>query len=692
MAELLLELFSEEIPARMQDRAAADLAKLVTDGLKEAGLTPETVSYHSTPRRLCVVAEGLAEATAAVRDERKGPRADAPEKAIAGFLRSTGLRRDDLEERETPKGAVLFAVIEKPGQPSAEILPAVVEAAISKLPWPKSMRWGAHQVRWVRPLHSILCLFDGVVLPVSYGPVASGDSTCGHRFHAPDRFKVTDFADYQAKLNDAKVVLDRDVRKQIIAEGADALAAEAGVQLIRDDALLNEVAGLAEWPVPLMGRIDDAFMDVPQEVLILSMKTHQKYFSTQHPDGSLAPHFITVSNLQADDGGRAIIAGNEKVLRARLSDARFFWDQDRKHPLENRIADLDPIVFHAAMGSMRRKAERVSLLATALAPAVGADEAEAARAGLLAKADLTTEMVGEFPELQGLMGMYYARQDGEADAVANALRDHYSPAGPNDPCPTAPVSVAVALADKLDALAGFFAIDERPTGSKDPYALRRAGLGIIRLVLENGLRLDLRAAFLQAQHGLSGDFAAPPAGSAEAVADDLLDFVADRLKVTLREGGVRHDLVTAVLALGREGDLLRLTLRVAALKALTESEDGQNLLTAYRRAANILRIEEKKDGTTFAGPADRDLFHESAEQSLGAALSSAVKAADQALSLENFENAMTAMASLRGPVDAFFDAVTVNDRDAAQRLNRLKLLAEIRDTLHRVADFSKIEG
>lgn len=692
MNELLLELFSEEIPARMQDRAASDLARLIGEGLKDAGLEAGSVVHHSTPRRLCVVVDGLPEATADVREERKGPKADAPEKAIEGFLRSTGLSRDDLEVRETPKGNVLFAVIEKQGQPTAEVLPGIIETAIGKLPWPKSMRWGARPVRWVRPLHSIVCLFGGTVLPVSYGPVSSANTTRGHRFHAPDVFEVSDFADYQAKLGAANVILDREERKQIIAAGAAALAAEKGVALIEDAGLLDEVAGLVEWPVPLIGHIDDAFMDVPQEVLILSMRTHQKHFATRNEDGSLAPWFIPVSNLTADDGGAAIVAGNEKVLRARLSDARFFWDQGRKRTLESRLDDLNPIVYHAAMGSMRRKAERVATLAHAIGPLVGGDADQARRAGLLAKADLTTEMVGEFPELQGLMGMYYALHDGEDPAVAAAVRDHYRPAGPSDPCPKEPLSIAVALADKLDALAGFFGIGEKPTGSKDPYALRRAALGIIRLMLDNELRIDLAVAFAAAHEQIFADFAVQPEENSDAVVADLLDFIADRMKVALRESGVRHDMVNAVLALGRDGDLMRLTQRVEALEGLLGTEDGANLLTAYRRAANILRIEEKKDGASFAGPADRGLFSDKAEQSLGSALQTTASAVGKALEGEQYQLAMSAMALLRGPVDAFFEGVTVNADDPAIRTNRLKLLAEIRDTLHQVADFSKIEG
>lgn len=704
MAELLLELFSEEIPARMQDRAAADLARLLNDALTEAGLQVSKPVHHSTPRRLTVVFEEVPEATVDVREERKGPKADAPEKAINGFLGSVGLARDQVEERDTPKGTFLFAVIEKPGQPTAEILPGLVEGAIQKLPWPKSMRWGAHQVRWVRPLHSILCLFGGAVVPVRYGPVTSGDTTRGHRFHAPDEFAVTDFADYRAKLREAKVMLDRDERKRVINDGAMD-SQPRGILYQADPRLLDEVAGLVEWPVPVWGRIDDAFMDVPREVLESSMATHQRYFCAVNDstDGSLAPYFIAVANLEAEDGGQAIVAGNEKVLRARLSDAKFFWDKDRERTLDSRLKDLDRIIFHADMSSMWRKAVRIRELSGWLAPAVGANTEEAKRAGLLAKADLTTEMVGEFPELQGFMGRYYARHDDEPEAIADAIRWHYSPAGPGDLCPSDPVSVAVALADKLDTLAGFFGIGEKPTGSKDPYALRRAALGVIRLILENGIRLNLSATFDHALRAIAGDFSEEHQkkyfdrhreGEAlrAQITIELLDFIADRLKVALREQGVRHDLITAVFALGGEDDLVRLTRQVEALQRLVESEDGGNLLAAYRRAANILRIEEKKDGAVQTGPADRGAFVEAAEAELGEALAAALEKADAALAAEDFGGAMSAMAALRGPVDAFFDNVTVNAEDAALRANRLKLLAEIRATLHRVAYFSKIEG
>jgi len=692
MAELLLELFSEEIPARMQVQAAGNLKDLLVAALTDNGLAPESAETHSTPRRLTVVVRGVPEAQADVREERRGPRADAPEKAIEGFLKGAGVTRDDVEYREMPKGTFLFAIIERKGQSTAEVLPGLVEGAIARVPWPKSMRWGDRSERWVRPLHSILCLFDGATVPVTFGPVTSGNTTSGHRFHAPGTFAVTDFADYQARLRDAWVVLDRAERRQQIAEGAAQLAAAEGLRLKDDPGLLEEVAGLVEWPVPLIASIDDAFMDVPAEVLTSSMRAHQKYFSLLNADGSLAPRFGFVANMAAADGGRAIIAGNERVLRARLSDAKFFWDQDRSMPLSDRAPALDSIVFHAKLGTVAEKVQRVAALAADLSDGIpGADRDAARSAGLLAKADLTTGMVGEFPELQGIMGRYYARLDVEPEQVAEAIRSHYSPAGPADDCPSDPVAVAVALADKLDSLVGFFAIDERPTGSKDPFALRRAALGVIRIVLENGLRLPLDPALRQAFAGIQGDLTGDLL-SVDGVASGIITFMAERLRVHLRGQGVRHDLIAAVMALGTEDDLVRLVARVEALSGLVGSDDGANLLAAYRRAANILRIEEKKDGQTWNGPADRDLLSDPAEARLGQSLTEADLSANTALMAEDFAGAMASMAALRGPVDAFFEVVTVNADDPALRANRLKLLAEIRATLHRVADFSKIEG
>lgn len=695
MTELLIEFFSEEIPARMQARAADDLKRLVTDKLAANGLTFTTAEAHSTPRRLALVVDGLPERTADVREEKKGPRVGSPEQAVAGFLKSAGLDSlDQCEQRDTGKGVFYFAVTEKKGRETAEVLAEIIPTAMAELPWPKSMRWGTGTVRWVRPLHSIIALFGGRVLDGGYdiggtqGRIAFGNTTRGHRFLAPDAFTVDSFADYKEKLRAAKVVLDREERKAKIKADAEALAAAQGLTLSPDDALLEEVAGLVEWPVVLMGSIDESFMDVPSEVLITSMRTHQKYFAVLDADGKMAPRFIVVANTETLDGGKAVVAGNERVLRARLSDAKFFWDQDRKTKLESRVPALEKITFHAKLGTVAEKVTRVQLLAAEIACAIGADSDAASRAALLCKADLVTEVVGEFPEVQGIMGRYYALGQGESADVANAIADHYKPLGPSDSCPTAPVSVAVALADKIDTLVGFFAIDEKPTGSKDPYALRRAALGVIRLVLENGLRVKLSEVFAAAHsaYTVSG-FA--PAGS---VGGDLMSFFADRLKVVLREQGVRHDLVDAVFALGGEDDLVRLLARVKALQAFVGSDEGANLLAAYKRASNIVRIEEKKDGASFDQPVDAPRLAQDEEKALFAALNEASATAKPLLDAEDFTGTMAALAKLRGPVDAFFDKVTVNAEDKDLRANRLRLLTQIRTTLNAVADFSKIEG
>ena len=580
-----------------------------------------------------------------------------------------------------------FAVINKKGRPTPDVLREVVEAAMAGFPWPKSQRWGANSVRWVRPIQSILCLFDGAVVPVVFGPIEAGDSTAGHRFLAPARFAVKDFAEYLARISAAKVILDPAERRHAILAQAEAAALREGLVLKADDGLLAEVTGLVEWPNVLAGSIDEKFLAVPQEVLITSMRSHQKYFSLLKADGALAPRFLVVSNMDSADGGKAITAGNERVLRARLSDAKFFWDTDRKHRLESRVAKLAERTFYAKLGTLADKVGRIGALAAEIAGRIGADPDLASRAALLAKADLSTEMVGEFPELQGLMGRYYALNDGEAPEVAEAIAAHYSPVGPSDSCPTAPVSVAVALADKIDSLVGFFAIDEKPTGSKDPFALRRAALGVIRLIVENGVRLTLSPLFTKA-HGLFPALAQ----DAAATSADLLDFFADRLKVHLKEQGVRHDLVTAVFALGGEDDLVRLLARVAALGDFLGSDDGANLLVAYRRAANIVRIEEKKDGVTYAGPVDAALLGQDEERALAVALDGVGAEVVAALDAERFAEAMAALARLRRPVDAFFDAVTVNADDASLRANRLKLLAAIGAAMGRVADFAKVEG
>lgn len=691
MAEFLLELFSEEIPARLQGSAADDLKRLALDRLKTAGLAFSDARAFVTPRRLTLVIDGLPLSQPDTSEERKGPRADAPSAAVEGFLKSTGLTRDQIEVRDTDKGAVLFAVLKKQGRPTAEVLAEMIPDIIRNFPWPKSQRWGSGTLRWVRPLQSIVCLLDSAVVDFEVDGVKASNVTQGHRFLSKGRQSVAGFADYKAKLSAAKVMLDPADRKAHILAGAKALAASAGYDLIEDQGLLDEVAGLVEWPVVLMGRIDDAYMDVPAEALMATMRANQKYFSLRDPKtGKLAPRFVVVSNMEAADNGAAIVAGNERVLRARLSDAKFFWDLDRKTPLEARLPALNDIIFHAKLGTVGERVIRIEQLAGALADNIpGCNAAKAKRAARLSKADLVSGMVGEFPELQGVMGRYYALDQAEDVAVAEAIAEHYSPKGPSDACPTAPVSVSVALAEKIDTLVGFFAIDEKPTGSKDPYALRRAALGVIRLILENRLRVGLteileRSAFL---HGMSEvDAVSSPA------VQDLLAFFADRLKVHLKEQGVRHDLVSAIFALGDEDDLVRLLARVEALRKFVESDDGANLLTAYKRASNIVRIEEKKDNTTYDGAPNASLFDLPEETALYRHLSSAAEHAVKAVRAEKFGDAMAALAKLRAPVDAFFDKVTVNADDAAKRRNRLLILSQIRAALNAVADFSKIEG
>ena len=689
MSELLLELQSDEIPARMQARAAEDLARLLGEGLKAQGLTSDSVETFVTPRRLAVAVSGLPTAQPDIEEERRGPRVDAPAQAIEGFLKSTGLSREQLEERAEGKGTFLFAKISRKGRPTVDVLPEIITGAIRNFPWPKSMRWGepsssTDSLRWVRPLQSILCLFDGQVVPLEVEGVRSGNITRGHRFMGPSPFPVNNAEEYRTKLRVSRVIIDLAERQRIIDAAARKLAEAAGVELVEDPGLLAENAGLTEWPVPLMGQFDQSFLEVPPEVIQLTMRANQKYFALREPQtGKLANRFICVANVEAADGGKAIVAGNERVLAARLSDAKFFYETDLKARLEDRLPKLGEIVFHEKLGTLAAKVERVAKLARMLAASIpGCDADLAERAARLAKADLVTGMVGEFPELQGVMGGYYAEAQGEPVAVAQAIREHYSPVGPNDTCPTAPVSIAVALADKIDTLAGFFAINEKPTGSKDPYALRRAALGVIRLILENSLRLSLGNVLMQA-------VALQSAGGA---ADGLVDFFADRLKVQQREAGVRHDLIDAVFSLGGEDDLVRLLARVSALAGLLESEDGANLLAGYRRAANILRIEEKKDGRRFDGAVDAALFAQAEETDLHKALASVRGEVDGFIKAEDFSGAMSAMARLRPLVDSFFDNVTVNADDPAVRSNRLNLLSELRAAVHTVADFSRIEG
>lgn len=692
MAELLLELFSEEIPARMQARAADDLKRLVTDGLKAAGLEFAKAEAFVTPRRLTLVVDGLPVAQPDVREERKGPRVGSPEGAIAGFLKAAGIDSlDQCEIRSDPKkGDYYVAIAEKKGAATLKVLPSVLAAAFAALPWPKSMRWADYTVRWVRPLHSILCLFDGAAVPVSFGPVTAGNATRGHRFLAPAPFVVKDFADYAAKLGAAKVMLDAAERRDLIKAEAEELTKAEGLTVKADEGLLGEVAGLIEWPVVRMGRIDAAFMGLPPEVLATSMRAHQKYFSTLDKAGKLAPYFVVVANNETADGGVQIVRGNERVLRARLSDAKFFWEQDRKRRLESRVERLAERIFHAKLGSDRERVSRLCELAKAVAGHVpGAGGKEAERAAFLCKADLGSEMVGEFPELQGVMGRYYALNDGETPAIADAIAEHYSPQGPGDACPSKPLSVTVALADKIDTLVGFFAIGEKPTGSKDPFALRRAALGVIRLIVENGLRLPLTQIF-EAARGLYASQGITQAASLDV--KELLAFFADRLKVHLREKGVRHDLISAVFAVGGEDDFVRLLSRVDALAAFLASEDGADLLTAFRRAANIVRIEEKKDGASYASAAERALLKQGEEIELSGKIGEIMPLVAEEIRRERFNEAMSILARLRGPVDAFFDEVTVNCDEPALRKNRLRLLSTVRSALSEVADFSLIEG
>jgi glycyl-tRNA synthetase beta chain len=683
MAELLLELLSEEIPARMQARAAEDLKRLVGDGLKAAGIAFTDARAFVTPRRLALVVDGLPTARADVSEERRGPRVGAPDPAIQGFLKAAGLASlDQAEKRDTGKGEFWFAVLKKKGGPTAESLPGIIDAAMKALPWPKSMKWGSGTMTWVRPLQSIVALFDGKVLAgeVAPGgrmaPIRFGDTTRGHRFLSKGEIKVAGFADYVAKLRAAHVILDPAERKKIVLAGAEKLCAEAQVALKADDGLLDEVAGLVEWPVPMLGTIDGQFMDVPPEVLIVSMKNHQRYFATTRSDGMLAGRFVVVANTVARDGGMAIVDGNERVLRARLSDAKFFWDQDRKLRLAERLPALKDIVFHARLGTQADRIGRIAQLALEIAEYVpGAERAQVEEAALLCKADLVTGVVGEFPELQGIMGRYYALSEELPVPVAEAIGDHYAPAGPNDRCPSAPVSITVALADKLDSLISFWSIGEKPTGSRDPFALRRAALGIIRIVVENGIRLPL-AEFVKSE--------------------ELMAFLAERLKVQMREKGVRHDVVDAVFALGGEDDLVRLLARVEAVQSFLGTEAGRNLLTAYGRAANIVRAEEKKDkalAAKIAGAPNAALLEQSEEKAVASALQEVERALTPALKAEDFAGAMKAFAGLRAPIDSFFEKVTVNVADKPElRLNRLKLLNQIRATMDSVADFSRIEG
>ncbi|MDS9467176.1 glycine--tRNA ligase subunit beta [Paracoccus sp. MBLB3053] len=760
MPDLLIELFSEEIPARMQARAREDLKKMVTDGLVAAGLTYASAGAFSTPRRLTLAVEGLTAHSPTTREERKGPRIDAPEAALEGFLRSTGLTREQLEARDDKKGQVWFATIEKAGRPAAEIVAEVLTATIRDFPWPKSMRWGSGSLRWVRPLHSIICILSDEaganIVPLEIEGITSGNTTRGHRFMAPDEITVSSFDDYAAKLRRAKVMLDSAERAAAIRQEAANLAFARGWEIVPDDGLLTEVAGLVEWPVPLMGAIEERFLALPPEVLQTSMKEHQKFFSAKNPKTGRIEGFVTVANIETPDHGETILKGNQRVLAARLSDAAFFWDNDlreAKSGMADWAESLKSVTFQSKLGSQADRIDRIAALSREIAPLVGADADLAEQAAKVAKLDLRSAMVGEFPELQGTMGRYYALEAGLPAAVADAARDHYSPLGPSDEVPAAPVSVAVALADKLDTLTGFWAIDEKPTGSKDPFALRRAALGVIRLVLANGVRVnldeftqrasyqrllldyativssfdeaakdELYAAFIKGERlpksrsknaeqrfeslqDWTKDRIGPAALETEAnklfdgatinydkVGGDLLAFFHDRLKVFLRDQGVRHDIIDAGLAMPGNDDLVLLVNRARALSDVLGTEDGTNLLQGLKRASNILSQAEEKDGVEYSFGADVKFAETEQERGLFAALDTAEPAIRAAVKAEDFPAAMTAIASLRGPIDAFFEAVQINTDNQIVRRNRLNLLSRIREAGRLIADFSRIEG
>ncbi|BAL78640.1 glycine--tRNA ligase subunit beta [Bradyrhizobium cosmicum] len=700
MPDLLLELFSEEIPARMQAKAADDLRRMVTDKLVAEGLVYEGAKAFATPRRLALTVHGIPARQPDLKTERRGPKMGAPDAAVQGFLKATGLQSlDEAKIQRDPKGDFYIALIEKPGRAAIDVLAEILPVIIRTFPWPKSMRWGARSgkpgsLNWVRPLHAITATFgieteEPDVVKFAVDGIESGQTTYGHRFLAPAAINVRRFEDYDAKLLAAKVVLDPERRKDAILTDAKQLAFAQGFDLVEDQNLLDEVAGLVEWPVVLMGSFEEEFLATPAEVIRATIRNNQKCFVVRDPksnQGKLANKFILVANIEATDGGKTIIAGNERVIRARLSDAKFFYETDLKTKLEDRLPKFEQIVFHEKLGTQAARIKRIERLAAEIAPLVGADVAKVKRAAHLAKADLLTEVVGEFPEVQGLMGKYYALAQGEDASVAAACEEHYKPQGPADRVPTDPVSVAVALADKIDTLVGFWAIDEKPTGSKDPYALRRAALGVIRLIAENALRLSLVRVAASALAGLSVE----PA-DAQKLPSDLLAFFADRLKVQLREQGARHDLVDAVFALGGQDDLLMIVSRVDALGKFLETDDGKNLLAGIKRASNILGIEEKKDKRNFEGAPEPALYGLDEEKSLAKAIGEVTAEASAAVAKEDFTAAMTAMAKLRPPVDAFFEKVRVNDDDPKVRENRLKLLGEIRSATRAVADFSKIQ-
>ena len=723
MPDLLIELFSEEIPARMQGKAASDLQKLVTDGLVEAGLTYKSAAAFSTPRRLTLSVEDLLAESKPVCEERKGPKVGAPDQAIDGFLRGAGVTRDDLEIRDDKKGQVYFAVIKKPGRMAADIIAEILEKSIRNFPWPKSMRWGTGTLKWVRPLHSVLCILTGEagaeVVPLDIDGITSGNTTRGHRFLSPDVFSVTSFEDYEAKLKRAHVMLRADERADMIWNDATNQAFALGLEVVEDRGLLTEVAGLVEWPVVLLGQIDPSFYELPDEVLQTSMKEHQKFFSVRNAKTGQIERFVTVANTVTADNGATILKGNQKVLFARLSDAQFFWENDLRIAnagMQPWLDSLSNVTFHNKLGTQKDRIDRIVALASEIAPLVGADVAEAAEAARVAKADLSSEMVYEFPELQGLMGRKYASKAGLSDAIAAAAQEHYSPLGPSDDVPTAPVSVAVSLADKLDTLTGFWTIDEKPTGSKDPFALRRAALGVIRLILENDIKTELKAELRQAikenagaayfQEALKEDLAFAATQGLEfyrqeafktynndlAVSEDLLSFFHDRLKVYLKDQGIRHDIIDACIAMEGSDDLTLLVKRAKALAATLATDDGENLIQGFKRANNILTKEEAKDGVEYSYGADPKHAQHDSERALFVALDEADKVIAPAMAAQDFGTAMTAMAALRGPIDAFFTDVQVNADQQVVRRNRLNLLSSIRKTCLGVADLTRIDG
>lgn len=724
MADLLIELFSEEIPARMQARAADDLKKLVTDGMVERGLTYEAAAAFATPRRLTLSISGLLKETKAVREERKGPRVDAPEKALEGFLRSTGLTKDQLEARDDKKGQVWFATIEKPGRTAADVIGEVLPATIRNFPWPRSMRWGAGDLRWVRPLHSIMCILSdeagAEVVPVTVDHIEAGGVTYGHRFMAPDAITPAGFDDYVAKLNAAKVVLDPVARQEAIWADATNMAFAQGMEVVEDKGLLAEVAGLVEWPVVLMGDIEERFLELPPEVLQTSMKEHQKFFSVRNPKTGRIEKFVTVANVETADNGATILAGNQRVLAARLSDALFFWENDlrtiERVGMEGMAAPLADVTFHNKLGSEAERIERIAALSREIAPLVGADADVAEQAARVVKADLSSEMVYEFPELQGIMGRYYAQRAGLPDAVADACQTHYAPLGPSDDVPTEPVAVAVSLAEKIDKLTGFFWIAVYPTGSKDPFALRRAALGVDRVIRGSSCRLALRDLFRAsaklyeaqsvAPHGLPTpsvvlaekfegivvDYEKEENSAPNHLSLMLMAFSVGRLKVHLKSEGVRHDVIDACFQLGGQDDLVLLVNRVNALQAFVDTEDGANLLAGYKRASNILSAEQKKDGVEYTLDPDVKFAESDEERALFTALDHADAAIRPALEAEDFAAAMTAMAALRAPIDAFFEGVVVNSDNPIVRRNRLCLLNRVKVVMERVAVFSAIEG